>query len=358
MKRIGILTACRTNNNGTDLQTLAMQNLFSKYFDTEIVNYKCEKLENSHKLMLNISLRDVFRIPYRIFMNLSHANFRHRLLNFSKQKYNNTTVHEIAKIYDSVVVGSDQIWNMEITGYDVNFFLPWENSLAKKYAYAPSLGVEDVTDWERDYHISSYLRDFKRISVREADGVTALQKIGITSKEVLDPLLAVNPKLWASFNKPYKRKPYILCYQVATSVSDASTAIQYARSKGWDVIYILPPTRPIKGIKIRSFVSIDRWLQYVQNAEMIITDSYHGLSICVSTHKNFRLVLMSKKSRNIRSLNLLNNIGCENFILNKVDMETVPDWKHIDNILKTKREEAYEYIRQIAQEGEDECLNQ
>ena len=39
-------------------------------------------------------------------------------------------------------------------------------------------------------------------------------------------------------------------------------------------------------------------------------------------------------------------------------METVPDWKHIDNILKTKREEAYEYIRQIAQEGEDECLNQ
>lgn len=358
MKKIGILTACRTNNNGTDLQTLAMQNLFSEYFDTEIVNYKCEKLERSHKLLLRFSIVDVLRIPHRFFMNLSHGNFRRRLFRFSKRKYDKTTVREIDNIYDMVVVGSDQIWNMEITGYDLNFFLPWKNFFAMKWAYAPSLGVDDITNWENDYQISTYLRDFKKITVREADGVVALQKIGIESKEVLDPLLAVNPELWASFKKPYRGKPYILFYQVATSVKDASAAIEYARNKGWDVIYILPPSRPIRGIKMRSFVSVERWLQYVQNAEMIVTDSYHGLSICVSAHKNFRLVLMSQKSRNIRSLNLLNNIGCEDFILDKINMETVPNWEDVETVLEAKRKEAHEYIRQIAQEEDGTCLNQ
>ena len=49
--RIGILTASRSDNNGTDLQALAMLSIFRKTGNAvELINYKCEKLENSRKI--------------------------------------------------------------------------------------------------------------------------------------------------------------------------------------------------------------------------------------------------------------------------------------------------------------------
>ena len=53
--RIGILTASRTDNNGTDLQALAMLNLFRRMGadNVELVDYECEKLESSKNLFFN-----------------------------------------------------------------------------------------------------------------------------------------------------------------------------------------------------------------------------------------------------------------------------------------------------------------
>ena len=45
-------------------------------------------------------------------------------------------------MYDAVVVGSDQIWNLDITGNDFNFFLPFDG--IKKYSYAASIGKKDI----------------------------------------------------------------------------------------------------------------------------------------------------------------------------------------------------------------------
>ncbi len=347
MKNIGILTACRTNNIGTDLQTLAMQQLFSHYYKTEIINYKCEKLEGSHRILPRLKLSDIYRIPYRIYKNWSHSNFRRHFIHFSTQIYDKYTIHKVKGKYDAVVVGSDQIWNLNITGGDINFFLPWNDSPEKKVSYAPSLGSDNISKWEEEYNISLYLKKFNKVTVREASGVIALRNIGIDSKEILDPLLAVDPELWKSFRMSIKDKPYLLLYQVGTSIEEVTLAIEYAHSKGWDVICIKPPSMPVKGVTTRSFVSIEQWIGYIQNAEMVVTDSYHGLSMCVSTHTNFRLVLMPLYQNNLRSINLIKNIGCIDFILGQKDMMSVPNWDCVEHILTEKRIEAHKYIQSI-----------
>ncbi len=353
MRKIGILTACRTNNNGTDLQCLAMQQLFSRYGNAEIINYKCEKLERSHKLIFNFSIEQILRIPYRLYLNISHGNFRRCYFNYSEKIYDKANVREIGNKYDALVVGSDQIWNLNITGKDMSFFFPWDNISADKYAYAPSLGVTDVREWESKYNLSSYLKGFKGITVRESSGVSALEKIGVEAEEMLDPLLAVEPNFWLSMNKPYKGKPYMLIYQVATEKSEAKAAIEYAQKHGLEIIRLSSfPSRPVKGVKTKSFVSLKKWLKLVQNAEMVVTDSYHGLSICVAMHTNFRLLLMPEDYQNTRSLSLLNNIGMSDFIAARNDWSIIPDWKRAEEFLTTKRKEADLYIKSICGKGE------
>ena len=64
---VGILTASRTDNNGTDLQALAMQKIFEKVNGQSIIiNYKCDKLENSRKIFYPLSFRGFLNIPYQL----------------------------------------------------------------------------------------------------------------------------------------------------------------------------------------------------------------------------------------------------------------------------------------------------
>ena len=50
MKKVGILTFNRAINYGAVLQAFALKNALNKYRDTEIINYKNEKMENVYSL--------------------------------------------------------------------------------------------------------------------------------------------------------------------------------------------------------------------------------------------------------------------------------------------------------------------
>lgn len=348
MKKIAIVTACRTNNIGTDIQALAMQHIFSKYADTEIVNYKCTKLERSHRLLLKISLRDLFWIPYKMFKNVTHYSFRKKHFHFSKEKYDPSNLHMIKNAYDAMVVGSDQVWNLNITGNDLNFFLPFKNSNAKKYAYAPSFGVADISAWQQTYNLAELLKDFEGVSTREQSGVNALKEIGISATEKLDPILAVDASLWRSFYKPTKRrKPYILVYSIGGDKALYQAAIDYAKAQKWDVIFAVPPTKPRSYIKIKSFISIPKWISLVQDAEMVVTNSYHGLSFCIANKKNFRLTMLSNKEQNIRSLLLLEKLHLQNYTMENKNFEDNPDWQSVNALLEEFRLDADVFVREI-----------
>ena len=157
--RTGILTAARTNNNGTDLQALAMQRMLNMIgVDSEIINYKCKKLERSHAICLHLTIRDVLKIPFRVFNNYKHYTFRRSNFKVSDIIYTEKNISNLE--YDIVIVGSDQIWNLDITGNDLNFFLPFFMKETKKYSYAASLGKIDLKIVENKFSISNYLKKF------------------------------------------------------------------------------------------------------------------------------------------------------------------------------------------------------
>lgn len=352
MKKIGILTASRTNNFGTDIQAYAMQMLFSQYADVEIINYRCTNLERSHNILPNLDVKSIIRLPYKIYKNITHSLFRKRHFKYSPTKYHTKNLKEICDRYDAIVVGSDQIWNLNITGNDLNFFLPWHSTKAKKFSYAASIGANDISVFERKYAISEFLRDFERVSVRESSAVTVLKAININAYMNLDPIQMINNDVWESFAKRKRdRKSYMLIYQVETPIEMCNNAREYARNKSYNVLRISPPTFPCQGIKSCSFLSLERWMNLMLGAAIVITDSYHGLSFCISNHVNFRLIDLPSEEKNIRSYNLLERLHLEKFNIKSNEYSRVPDWIDVDDKLQNERIESLEYVKKICSEN-------
>ncbi|MEJ6951740.1 polysaccharide pyruvyl transferase family protein [Natronospora cellulosivora (SeqCode)] len=349
--KIGILTASRTNNNGTDLQALAMQMMLNTIgVDAEIIDYKCKKLERSHKICPHLSTRDILKIPLRIFNNYTHYNFRKNNFKLSDKSYTEKNISKIE--YDIIIVGSDQIWNLDITGYDINFFLPFDMKQAKKYSYAASLGKTDLQIIEDNYSISNYLKDFQGVSVREKSGVKALAEIGIQARHDLDPILMVDNKHWLKIiDKHYKKKkPYVLLYLVEHNAEIISRTKKFAKKHNLDVLMISQTLKIIEGVTIKRFVSIEKWITYMSNAELIITNSYHGLSFAIALEKSFRLVKLNKIiQRNTRMMGLLNDLGLEEFVADRMEFlgMTKPNWRKVNVLLSKRRLESSSYLSTI-----------
>lgn len=347
MKRVGILTASRTNNIGTDLQAYAIQSIFSKYAEVEIIDYICDQLEKSHIVFPDLSIKSIYKAPYRVFKNIAHYKFRKKLFKYSPNSYSHTNFGTIGDRYNAIVVGSDQIWNLNLTGFDTSFFLPNDTIIADKYSYAASLGTLDIALWEKEYGISSYLKQFKKVTVRESSGVVALEQIGVHAKEILDPILVADINLWKNFKSRVVKKPYMLIYQVSTPIDMCADAVEYAKKKGWQIIRISEPTRFKRNIKTKSYVTMKKWISLVQNAELIITDSYHGLSFSIANNKNFRLLSLPNAEANTRSLCLINKLNLSEFLYPGLNFTREPNWGEVNTMLSYLRKDAIDYIMEI-----------
>ena len=351
MKKIGILTAARTNNNGTDLQAYAMYSVFSRYCCTEIINYACKRLEETHKILPCLNLRGIANIPYRFYLNKSHSSFRKKF-KFSNGVQNSENLN--LSEYDTVVVGSDQIWNLDITGFDLNFFLPRKLGNFKRYSYAASLGKTDISLWENNFELSKLLNDFSCISVREHSGVKALNDIFVKSQQNLDPILLMNEEEWSKIiiNKTYK-KPYVLLYMVESNSIAQEYVKEYAKKHNCQIIrYSFSIAKNKKGVKTKTFVNIGEWLGLIKNAQMVMTNSYHGVSTSVALHTRFRVFGLKNPQSQTRLESLLDDLDLQNlFVCSEEHFEDKEiDWEKVDKKLDELRKPSLEYIKKIAAE--------
>lgn len=345
--KIGILTASRTDNNGTDLQSLAMYYMLTRLGaeDVEIIDYICEKIDTEKSIKINA--RNLLYWPVRVFNRYCHRNFRKQFFRKSKQVFNKSTIHTIP--YDIVVVGSDQIWNLDLTGGDASFYLPFSIKGLRKYSYAASLGSARVEKWDKLYGIEELLKDFNSVSVRESSAVNALQRIGVKSHCDLDPILMGNKDDWQRFINPARKKNYILLYLVGLDPMAIKYARSLAKQRGLNIIMLNPGLKQWSGIEQLYFVSVEKWLNLMANADLIITNSYHGLSFAILFKRDFRLCLLPAESQNNnRMIDLLNNLQLTDYILRNSDETFKPiDWEHVDCILNNLIKKSEIYLNSI-----------
>ena len=341
--KIGILTVSRTNNIGTDMQALAMQWLFGSFGknQVELINYKCKKQENSRKILAKWNLHGILSVPYNFSRKLHHEQFRKRHFCYSKDVYDTTSVSNIE--YDLVVTGSDQIWNLNITGNDLSFFIPFHfNGI--KASYAASVSEKNIQLLINKYDLFHLLNDFSVVSVREKKSAALLSSNGIPARFDLDPLLMIETTKWdliASKNKP--NRGYVFLYVVDKTNEAIEFAKNYAKEHHLDVYMWGNIIKPIKGVKAVRFKGPRDWISFIKHADFIVTNSYHGLSFVINYQKKFAIFNLNNTDSNERLNNLLEIAGLENFgdghIYN-------PNWSAVNANLEILKQNAISYITQ------------
>ena len=349
--KIGILTASRTDNNGTDLQALAMLNMFRRLGVTniEIIDYVCEKIDT--KKTIKINAHNLFNLPVILYNKYSHRIFRNKYFCKSTYTYDKSNIHTVP--YDTIVVGSDQIWNLDITGGDVSFYLPFTKKGIQKFSYAASLGIALIEKWDKIYEIKKLLNDFDGISVRETTSVAALESIGVKCHNDLDPILMGKKEDWLRFITPAKRKNYILLYLVSYNPMAIEYAQIVAKQREAKIIMLNPGIKRWKGVERHYFVSVENWLNLMANADVIVTNSYHGLSFAILFQREFRLCLLPTSSlNNSRMLDLVENLRLNNYIIrDKNDTFEPINWARTNNHLKKMIERSEQYIKSIIKDS-------
>lgn len=363
MKKIGILTFHNAINYGALLQAYGLQTkIISLGGKAEIIDYDngyFKKLYSMSVFSKNTSLIKKIKIIYHYFRNpiitLNNKmkvrklnGFIHNNLILSEYCEKNTLNH-VAKKFDAIIVGSDQVWNMKMSNYDETYFLGnIENE--NKYSYAASFGKSMLTGFEYE-EIKKYLPSFKKILVREKEGQRLLKEYcNIDSTVVLDPTLLLSYEEWLQKTKTIKIKKYVLVYLVQEQENLLYAAEEYAKNNKCKIVSI----SYIKGKKyiFKNGASVEEFLGLIKNAECIFTTSFHGVVFSINFNKDFYYELSKKvHNNNSRIIDICSSLHLTSReILNQKTSFNSIDYTSINKELTRIKENSISELKGIIQD--------
>jgi hypothetical protein len=169
----------------------------------------------------------------------------------------------------------------------------------KRIAYAPSFGRDAVPEYNVRI-IKKYLGGFGNISVRERHGAKIIKQLtGRDVPVVLDPVLLIRPESWRQFCgniKTGRRNKFVLVFFL--DIPDAAvmelldSCIDMYRGRKYDVVFISPETGFFKNhftgpaLYYPGLGPVD-FLREISTADIVLTDSYHGLLFALNFNRNF-----------------------------------------------------------------------
>lgn len=268
--KVAILTFTDGTNIGQRLQNYALQhtikNLNNNYDVYTIKQgYPFSTLKRDIKKAIAFlkhptnELQKVKRQKKFNLFNERYIKFYHEYMPFcgDNTKYSN--------IFDCFVVGSDQIWHPTSPFVGDNFFLTFARK-EQRLTYAPSFSTDTIPENKREQY-KKYLNGFSSITVREDKGATIVKEItGRVAEVVLDPTLLLTRKDYDKIKTNSSIRPngkYILSMFLGG----------YPEKEVQTVSSVLG----IQVLRLDSDAVIgpDEFLDLVENAELVLTDSYH-----------------------------------------------------------------------------------
>lgn len=236
--------------------------------------------------------------------------------NFNQTFYDHSEIERVAASdkYDKFICGSDQIWCTTTLYPDPMMYLRFAPQ-EKRIAYAPSLGRNYIPNYNKRI-LKKYIKDVPCVSVREDEGHRLIKELtGRDVAVVADPTLLMRNNEWDRLKEnillPEK---YVLCYFLDEPAVDTKRAIcKYAHEKNLDIVF-LGRLGKIKFPSDRIYqptAGPGEFLTSISKAEMVITDSYHGMLFAINYHRNFWSVerAYSQFDQSSRQLTVLSRLG-------------------------------------------------
>lgn len=287
-------------------------------------------------------------------------DFKKKYLNLSSLKYN--TIDDFINNYIDAycyIVGSDQVWHEYGTLERKEILLlKFVKPNTKKIAYAASFGRNEIKDKvERDI-FKLLLPQFNRITVRESSGVKLCKELGIRHVSVMpDPTILLSKQEWELFlniQRNRNENKTVFVYMLSQHNKTLLKYINFFKKKGYTIQYVssdkyvdtLENTNP----------TIEEWVSDIANADIVITNSFHGAvfslifnkpAICLARNKNI------EGGGNSRINDLYKLLGITKYFTIKYNkdiainiLENNIDWNYINTYLANKKALGISFLTQ------------
>lgn len=340
--KIGIITFHRAENYGSVLQAYALNRYIRNIkpgAEVEEIDYESDIQKDIYRILIAPkSILGCARYIHSLLTYKALVRKKRRFTNFIMEHIPLSDVHgnlcanelkQYATKYDSLICGSDQIWNVRCTDSSEYYFLSFATEGTKKIAYAPSLGLSQFTsDEEKQLKERTSFFDF--LSTREPAGANIISFLtGKDVKVVCDPVLLFSAEQWrelSSLVNPVKG-PYVLCYFIGDILGMRKYVGRVKRETGISKVIVI--IKNLRDIGSRFSTQFDagpiEFLNLIEHASYVVTDSFHATCFSLLYHTKFWVFVEpnSTTKPNSRISNITKIAHCSDRVLNIHNMNDV-----------------------------------
>jgi hypothetical protein len=357
--KIGIISMQRVTNYGSFLQAYGLKTLIERLgHDVVFIDFKpgqyIQKVSLSESLLFMIRIIPI-RQKIRDFIKIKKkqgdfwTRYRYEylpVLGVGYRRRYNTKV-------DIAVIGSDEVFNCTQKGPSIGFspmLFGQDINCKKVISYAASFGhtsLASLKSYGIEDKVSSYLKSFSRISVRDENSREIVKKLTKNEPEInLDPVLISDfPEKEGSI----RLSRYAILYTYGSR--------KYEQYEIEAILKFCEDNR----LQLVSFGNCQKWvptrieadpfelLGYFKNASFVITDTFHGTVLSIKFNKNFACRIREDNDKKLRDL--LKRLNMENrtidnyFQLN--DMYALEcDYTITNKIIEREKEHTISYLRE------------
>lgn len=380
-KKVGLVSVS-IHNYGSLLQTYAMQHALDKIgVDNEIILFKSDPIKQFYRVFnipflsmkLKLYQRKIIcklRYPkiYKgtVVRDRAFMDFKKNYCRFTPKTTSREELNKMGREYRAVVLGSDQVWNpanLEMDFYTLNF-VPEAKT---KIAYAPSFGVAKIPE-KQIGATTNYLNRIQYISVREVAGAKIVKDL--TGREVpvvCDPTALLICEDWNRIrsDKKYVDGKYIFCYFLGANPEHRAYAEKVKKQTGYKIVALQHLDEFVKddlhfGDVTPYDVGPQDFINLLSNAEIILTDSFHGTMFSIYYHKKFftfsRYSESKKESTNSRIVSILSLMELTDRKLNGTEdvndcLKRQINWGSVQKRLNDFRAKSQEWLLNSLREG-------
>jgi hypothetical protein len=359
--KLGIITFHRAKNYGAVMQTYALNKVTKNLgIDSEVIDYRYNKIENDYAFFKSKNakkiLKDIINYPLKKGKWKKFDRFIEKNINLSEKVYREAQeLEEANKIYDCYLTGSDQVFNLKMTGNDENYFLHFADSSKKKNSYAASFGQKEIPKDKEEIY-KTLLSDFHSISIREKDAIKIVNELTDKNPRIdVDPSFLLDKNEWEKVSLPPKEKgKYIVLFVMQKNQTIFKFTEDLSAKTGYPIIFITDGYKKYLKAKHKMVVSPEEWLGYFLHAEYIVTNSFHGLAFAVNFNKKFFVELQKPPATgNSRLETILQEYQLQNRMIKNgtsVAIDQDIDWDFVNQELDKNKKQSLNYLKGLKNE--------
>ena len=357
-----IMTIFDIYNYGNRLQNYAVQYVLNQ-MQLETVTFvsDSERISQVQKIKYFLQKITKYHLPgsvpywkYSLPKCLKFEGFNRRYIKVKRFQ----SIGRIDRGIDYFIVGSDQVWNplwYDSESCKKDRYLLTFTEKRKKICFSPSFGLTELPEEWKPW-FKEHLLGFENLSVRETAGAKIIKELTGQEAEVLiDPTLMLSKDEWMEIaRQPVQigsQKKYAFAFFLG-GMSDTvkKDIVLLVQRHGYMILDVLDMSRP------EYMSDPSEFLYLLANAEMILTDSFHGCVFSFIFDKPFwvydRIEGMDMNSRMETFLRKFDLEGRKRNQAEAIDDFTV-DYSKGKSILCIEREKVIAFLKKSMQGAQD-----